>query len=77
MDLINEKNILILEQTAIIRSIHAENQVLKLRIEKLEKVRDDVVNLIDDLFAERRECIKLEDTIESLKASMYDKPRND
>jgi hypothetical protein len=39
---------------------------------KIDKMRDDIVSLTDDLFAERRECIKLEDEIKKLKDKLLD-----
>jgi len=35
-------------------------------------MRDGIVSLTDDLFAERRECIKLEDEIKELKDKLLD-----
>jgi len=52
-----------------IRRLHAENQELK---KKNDKMLDDIVSLTDDLFAERRECIKLEDEIKELKDKLLD-----
>jgi peptidoglycan hydrolase CwlO-like protein len=36
---------------------------------KVDKMQNDIVSLIDDLFAERKEVIKLEAEIEVLKES--------
>ena len=37
---------------------------------KINKMIDDIVSLTDDLFAERRECIKFEDEIKDLKEQL-------
>jgi len=39
---------------------------------KIDKLCDSIVSLTDDLFAERRECIKLEDEIKELKDKLLD-----
>ena len=64
-----EINKLMAEASDSIRRLHAENQELK---NKIDKMRDDIVSLTDDLFAERRECIKLEDEIKELKDKLLD-----
>jgi uncharacterized coiled-coil DUF342 family protein len=64
-----EMNKMMVEGKEIILELHAENQELK---KKIDKMRDDIVSLIDDLFAERRECIKLEDEIKELKDKLLD-----
>lgn len=53
----------------IILRLHAENQKLN---EKIDKMLDHIVSLTDDLFAERRECIKLEDEIKDLKEQLLE-----
>jgi septal ring factor EnvC (AmiA/AmiB activator) len=60
-------NKLMTESTETIRMLLAENQKLN---EKIDKMRDHIVSLTDDLFAERRECIKLEDEIKDLKEQL-------
>ena len=64
-----EMNKLMVEGKEIILGLHAENQKLN---EKIDKMRDDIVSLTDDLFAERRECIKLEDEIKDLKEQLLE-----
>lgn len=64
-----EINKMMAEASDSIRRLHAENQELK---KKIDKMRDDIVSLTDDLFAERRECIKLEDEIKELKDKLLD-----
>lgn len=62
-------NKLMTESTETIRMLLAENQKLN---EKIDKMRDHIVSLTDDLFAERRECIKLEDEIKDLKEQLLE-----
>ena len=64
-----EMNKLMVEGKEIILTLHAENQKLN---EKIDKMLDHIVSLTDDLFAERRECIKLEDEIKDLKEQLLE-----